>query len=146
MTRLFAYLRRHHLALLALFVALGGTSYAAFQLPRNSVGTAQLKRGAVVASKVKPHSLLAFDFRSGQLPAGARGPEGPQGPQGNPGAAGTPGTARAYAEVSLGGASLRPSVEADRTRGFTALANPSIGVYCLTPAAGIDPATSRAAV
>ena len=30
------YLRRHHLALLALFVALGGISYAATRLPANS--------------------------------------------------------------------------------------------------------------
>ena len=34
-------------ALAALFVALGGTSYAAFSLPKNSVGSAQIKRGAV---------------------------------------------------------------------------------------------------
>jgi hypothetical protein len=34
-------------ACLALAVALGGTSYAAVILPKNSVGTAQLKRGAV---------------------------------------------------------------------------------------------------
>ena len=32
------YVRRHHVALLGLFIALGGTSYAAVKLPRNSVG------------------------------------------------------------------------------------------------------------
>ena len=31
--------------LLALFVALGGTSYAAISLPRGSVGAAHLKKG-----------------------------------------------------------------------------------------------------
>jgi hypothetical protein len=43
------YIGRHHVALLALFVALGGTSMAATNalLPKNSVGTAQLKNGAV---------------------------------------------------------------------------------------------------
>jgi hypothetical protein len=35
------------MATLALFVALGGASYAAVELPANSVGSAQLKRGAV---------------------------------------------------------------------------------------------------
>ena len=40
-------------SLIALFVALGGTSYAAFSLPKNSVGTAQLKTGAVTGSKLK---------------------------------------------------------------------------------------------
>jgi hypothetical protein len=47
-----SYLRRHHVGLLALFVALGGTSYAASQLPRNSVGTTQLRAGAVHASDI----------------------------------------------------------------------------------------------
>lgn len=36
----------------ALFVALGGTSYAAFTLPSNSVGTKQLKAGAVTGPKI----------------------------------------------------------------------------------------------
>jgi hypothetical protein len=34
-------------AKLALFVALGGSAYAATQLKKNSVGTRQLKNGAV---------------------------------------------------------------------------------------------------
>jgi hypothetical protein len=76
-----SYVRRHHLGMLALFVALSGTAYAA-TLPRNSVGTAQLKRNAVTSAKVKPLSLLASDFRRGQLPAGPQGPQGPQGPTG----------------------------------------------------------------
>ncbi len=42
----------------------------------NSVGTAQLKANAVVSSKVKNHSLLAVDFKPGQLPAGAPGVSG----------------------------------------------------------------------
>jgi hypothetical protein len=41
------------IACLALFIALGGTGYAAFKLPRRSVGTRQLKAGAVTTSKVK---------------------------------------------------------------------------------------------
>jgi hypothetical protein len=59
-------------ACLALLVALGGTSVAAVTLtiPRNSIGTLQLKENAVVSSKVKNGSLLETDFRSGQLPAG----------------------------------------------------------------------------
>jgi hypothetical protein len=69
-------------SLIALFVALGGTGYAAFKLPKNSVGTKQLKKKAVVSSKVKNHSLLAVDFKRGQLPAGPRGPQGPAGAKG----------------------------------------------------------------
>lgn len=40
-------------ATLALFVALGGASYAAVRLPENSVGTAQIRNGAVSRSKLK---------------------------------------------------------------------------------------------
>jgi Collagen triple helix repeat (20 copies) len=85
-----SYVRRHHLGLLALFVALSGTAYAA-TLPRNSVGTAQLKRNAVTSAKVKPGSLVASDFRRGQLPAGPQGPQGPEGPRGPQGATGARG-------------------------------------------------------
>jgi hypothetical protein len=84
------------IALLALFVALGGSSYAAFQLPRNSVGGKQLKRNAVTSPKVKPGSLLLSDFRSSQRsrlrgPEGPRGAEGPRGPEGPRGLQGVQG-------------------------------------------------------
>lgn len=81
------------LALAALAVALGGTGYAATVLPAGSVGTAQLKSGAVVSAKVKNHSLRAVDFASGQLPAGERGPAGAPGPPGPAGPAGPAGAA-----------------------------------------------------
>ena len=44
-------------ACIALAVALGGTSYAAIKLPRNSVGTNQLQKNAVVASKLSARSV-----------------------------------------------------------------------------------------
>lgn len=77
------------ISLVALFVALGGASYAAIRIPANSVGNKQLKKNAVTASKVKNASLLAEDFKAGQLP------RGDQGPKGDTGAAGP--TASAYA-------------------------------------------------
>ncbi|MEA2195130.1 MAG: hypothetical protein QOG42_1564 [Solirubrobacteraceae bacterium] len=63
-------------ATLALVVALGGTSYAAIKLPRNSVTSVQ----------VKDKSLLKKDFRTGQLPAGKKGAAGPAGAEGPAGA------------------------------------------------------------
>jgi hypothetical protein len=88
---------------LALFLALGGVSYAATALPNNSVGTPQLRNGAVNSAKVAHHSLRAADFARRQLvrgpqgPAGRRGPAGngaaPQGPTGAPGAPGALGAA-----------------------------------------------------
>ena len=70
-------------ATLALIVALGGTSYAAITLPRNSVGSKQIKKRAVTNSKLRPNavttskvkdgSLRAKDFKAGDLPAGPAG-------------------------------------------------------------------------
>jgi hypothetical protein len=70
------------IATLALFLALGGGAYAAFKLPNNSVTSRQIKNNAVTSPKVKNRSLLAQDFKAGQLPAGPRGPQGVQGVQG----------------------------------------------------------------
>jgi hypothetical protein len=69
-------------ASLALFVALGGVSWAAVTLPANSVGKRQLKSNAVTSEKVANGSLKAADFAAGRLPAGERGPAGPTGPAG----------------------------------------------------------------
>jgi hypothetical protein len=100
-TRTLSYVRRHHVAYLALFVALGGTTYAA-TVPRNSVGRAQLKKNAVTSVKVKNGSLRGVDFAAGELPQGERGPAGPagavgpRGPQGVRGATGARGPSDAY--------------------------------------------------
>jgi hypothetical protein len=80
-------------ACLALLVALGGTSYATvLNVPRNSVGPPHIKRNAVGPQKIAPNavrtahvlngSLLADDFKAGQIP---------QGPKGDPGAPGVSG-------------------------------------------------------
>ena len=79
-------------ACIALAVAMAGTGYAATALPRNSVGTLQMKNDAITATKVKKNaitsakvkngSLLNEDFKAGQLPVGPPGPAGPQGPPG----------------------------------------------------------------
>jgi hypothetical protein len=46
------FARRNAVALVALFVALGGTSYAAFGVPNNSVGGLQLRNGAISSQKL----------------------------------------------------------------------------------------------
>ena len=103
---------------IALFLALGGVSFAAATLPRNSVGTAQLRNGAVNSSKVADHSLRAADFARGQLvrgpqgPPGRRGPAGdgaaPQGPAGSDGAPGVPGGAGPAGLAGARGSTGRP--------------------------------------
>ena len=76
------------ISVIALFVALSGASYAAIKLPINAVGTAQIKKDAVTSAKVKDGSLLAGDFKAGQLPAGAKGEAGVKGDTGAAGASG----------------------------------------------------------
>jgi hypothetical protein len=50
------------MATIAVFIALGGSAYAAAQLKKNSVGTKQLKKDAVTGAKVKDGSLSAADI------------------------------------------------------------------------------------
>jgi len=85
-------------ATLALVIALGGTSYAAIKLPKNSVTSAI----------VKDRSLLKKDFRPGQLPAGKRGPAGPAGPAGDAGAGGAGGGGAAVFNRAEGADALVP--------------------------------------
>ena len=47
---------------LALLLALGGVSYAATVLPRNSVGPTQLRNNSVTSTKVKNGSLSILDL------------------------------------------------------------------------------------
>ncbi|HKN94941.1 MAG TPA: hypothetical protein VJU60_11460 [Thermoleophilaceae bacterium] len=55
------------ISLIALFVALGGTGYAAVHLGKNTVGTRQLKKNAVTSAKVKNGSLTGADIRAGSI-------------------------------------------------------------------------------
>src|SRR5262245_8223955 len=54
-------------ATLALVLALGGVSYAATKLPKNSVGTKQIKKGAVTGAKVKKHTLTGKNINLNKL-------------------------------------------------------------------------------
>jgi hypothetical protein len=145
--RMLAYLRRHHLALLALFVALGGSSMAATNalLPRHSVGTPQLKNRAVTKAKIAnnsvgsgkiiDHSLQKVDLTKNAAQAfkGATGPPGPRGPKG---------TARAYAEVRANG-----SILAGKSYNVNGVTRTGKGVYCVAlPSPAIRAAAAVAVV
>ena len=102
-------LRRHLsyanvMATIAVFVALGGSSYAAITLHENSVRSAHigdgqvknsdLAKNAVTSANVRNRSLLAQDFKFGELPRGAKGRpgrDGAAGPDGQKGPAGADG-------------------------------------------------------
>jgi hypothetical protein len=55
------------MATLAVFVALGGASYAALKLPKNSVGTKQLKKNAVTTKKIKSSSVNGAKVKNASL-------------------------------------------------------------------------------
>ena len=82
------------IACLALFVALGGAGYAAFKLPKESVDTEALHKGAVTPAKLSEKARQGMTGARG--PQGATGAQGPQGAAGSPGAAGEPGPSAAY--------------------------------------------------
>jgi hypothetical protein len=82
------------IATIALFLALGGTGWAAARLARNSVGPAQIRTNAVGAAEIRTGAVRANEIRNGAIGLddisttarqALRGPTGPQGPAG-PGA------------------------------------------------------------
>jgi len=77
-------------ACLALFVALGGASYAAFKLPKNSVGRKQIKKAAVTPAKLSKAAKLTLAGPTG--PTGPKGATGARGPKGEPGPKGDTGS------------------------------------------------------
>ena len=82
------------IATLALFIALGGTSYAVSSLARDSVGSRELKARSVGASELKPRAVASDDIRDRGVRLrdiatsarrslrGETGPAGPPGPSG----------------------------------------------------------------
>jgi hypothetical protein len=114
------------IASIALAISLGGTGYAAFKLPKGSVGSPQLRRGAVTSIKVRNRSLLAVDFKRGQLPAaapaglkGEKGDKGEKGEKGDPGPGGPAGSQGApglsgleWVETAGGGSLTKKTVDA----------------------------------
>jgi hypothetical protein len=129
------YVRRHHLALLALFVALGGTSFAAANalLPKNSVGSVQVINGSLrtvdLSKKTRAALHGARGVRGPQGPEGAQGAQGPKGPTGPRGLPGPSGSAVAYAHVNADG-----TLDAANSKNVASgnIAHPSTGVYCFS--------------
>jgi hypothetical protein len=104
---------------LALLLALGGTGYAASQaLPRNSVTSIQ----------VKDRSLLARDFKAGQIPRGPAGPAGAAGPAGPQGPAGPAGSA---SSTNVKWALVRPDGGIAAQSGGITLSSHTTGQYVL---------------
>jgi hypothetical protein len=78
------------MATLGVFLALGGTSYAALTITGRNVRNGSLtgrdvKNGSLGSADIGDRRLLAKDFKPGQLPSGPPGARGATGPAGPPG-------------------------------------------------------------
>jgi hypothetical protein len=121
------------ISVVALFVALGGTSYAVTVVTGKNVRDGSLtgkdvKDNSLTSGDVRNGSLRLRDFRSGELAntPGARGPAGPAGP------AGAPGSAIAFARVAANG-----DVDAAASKNIAVLPTTAgDGIYCLDVTAG----------
>jgi|RhiMetdeSRZDD1v2_1073273.scaffolds.fasta_scaffold92770_2 collagen triple helix repeat protein len=148
------FLRRNTIALVALFVALGGTTYAASSalIGTNTVASPQVVNGSLQTTDLSAQARKALKgnrgFRGLVGARGARGPTGVQGAQGPRGLQGTQGIqgpqglsgpARAYAVVAADG-----TVNAALSKNVTVNKN-GAGTYCITLGGGIDPATTTLA-
>lgn len=111
-------------SVIALMISLGGTSYAAFTLPKNSVGTKQLKNKAVTAGKIAPKAIALLKGNKGD-----RGPQGPQGVQGIQGIQGPVGPSNGYFAKTLTSAVSLPVPAGD----YMVYAEASIGNSTATP-------------
>lgn len=132
---------------LCLFMLLGGGAYAASRLPAKSVGSKQLKNGAVTGRKIRKASIEAIKLtplammtlkgaKGAKGATGAKGAAGAKGERGPSGPQGAPGNPGAFATVQV---LPGPAVQFQGTHpGFTAVERASKGIYCLTPSAGTD--------
>ena len=127
MTRKFTrFLRRNSIALLALFFALGGTTYAASTalVPKNSVGSAQ-----VINRSLQTKDLSGKARKALKGNRGLTGAKGDKGDKGATGASGPAGTAVAYARVLANG-----TVDAAQSKGIVQanVSHPATGFYCFS--------------
>jgi hypothetical protein len=55
------------MSVIAVFIALGGSSYAISKLPKNSVGPKQLKKNAVTTAKIKNKAVTGAKIKPGTI-------------------------------------------------------------------------------
>jgi hypothetical protein len=135
---LLRFVRRNTIALLALFLALGGTTYAASTalIGKNTVASPQVVNGSLKAKDLSKAARAALKgnrglrgFTGAQGAKGATGAQGPKGATGAAGAAGAAGTAVGYAKVNA-----NATVDAAQSKNVASanVSSGGTGAYCFT--------------
>jgi hypothetical protein len=127
------FLRRNTIALLALFIALSGTTYAASTalIGANTVSSPQVVNGSLQTKDLSAKARKALKGNRGPRglagAAGAKGATGAQGVQGIQGVQGVAGTAVAYAHINGDG-----TVDAANSKNVASanVEHPATGIYC----------------
>ena len=120
-------------SVIALFVALSGTSYSAVTklLPKNSVGSAQVINGSLQKADLARTTIHALKGNRGLTgatgPAGPAGPAGAKGLQGASGPPGPPGPPGADAFVLFAVVAADGTIE--RSFGVTGVVKSGTGFY-----------------
>ena len=135
---------------------LGEAAYNAV-VPRNSVGTLQLKRNAVTSSKLAPNtvrtgqvvnsSLLVEDFKPGQIPQGPKGDKGDKGDRGPTGPVGISGYEIVQASATVNANTTLTSIQPTCPAGKRVLGGASaviqgastVGVFYNVQVFGVGP-------
>jgi hypothetical protein len=141
-------------ASIALFIALGGTSYA---VATGSIDSREIKNGTIRSEDIRDNqvrsrdvrnkSLRADDFKPGELPSGAKGPQGLQGPKGDAGDPGTThvvvrvGTAATAGTNGTGGGCV--DGVPGGSKGYRDTANTLVGGGCGAGAGGAGTSTAQ---
>jgi hypothetical protein len=127
-----AYLRQHHLVLILIFVALGGTAIAA--------GERGLQSDSINACVKKKRNTLSL-AKNGKCPKKTKaiswnqeGPQGPQGPAGTNGTNGTNGAVgpRGPAGSAVGFGRVNADGTLGQSSGISNTERPQVGIYCIT--------------
>lgn len=139
-----SYIRRPSpatiVALIALVAALTSPAWA--KPVQNLITGKEIAKNAITSPKVKDRSLLAKDFKKGQLPRGETGKAGPQGPQGPAGPALTGGAQDNSGTIGPISGNMTDLVEAAETTGQLVL--PFKGLITANGFADVDTSEAKA--
>src|ERR1700722_20037255 len=116
-------------ALLALFLSLGGLGYAGQVV--NLIDGHQIKKGTIEADRLSKKARATLKGRSGPRgPRGAKGSPGARGATGAGGAAGPAGTAVAYARIIVASGTVRLADSKNISQSQVSAATSNAGIVC----------------